>query len=395
MDRLKILFITNWYPTKEEPAKAVWAREHAKAVKLYDDVRVLHCAGSDLSLKRLWRTEEESNEGLRDGIPTRRVWYRPLPIARLSYLVYLWSIFRTFQQIVKEGFRPDVIHVHVYDAAGPAILIGKLNHIPVVVTEQFSSFPRGLLGRLDLLKAWFAFRWANMVLPVSQALQKAIENYGLQAHFQVIPNVADTALFYPPSGVRVDTPPKRILYVGQLVPVKGVPYLLQALSRLSQSRQDWHLDIVGDGAARLEYENLAADLNLSAQVAFQGLKTKREVADFMRRADLFVLPSLYETFSAPAIEALATGTPVLATRCGGPDDFVTKDVGLLVAPGDAEALCNGLDHMLDHLHLYSCTEISQYAAERFSPEIVGAQLHAVYNSVYYPTTSASQSRSSA
>ncbi len=381
MERLKVLFITNWYPTREEPVKAVWVREHAKAVRLYDDVFVLHCVGSDLNLKRLWRTEQETNERLREGIPTYRVWYRPSPIPQTSYFIYLWSIFRTFQHIVNEGFRPDIIHVHIYDAGGPAVLIGKLNRIPVVVTEHFSSFPRGLLGPLDVVKAWLAFRWAKRVLPVSSALQKAIEHYGIHAHFQVIPNVADTTLFFPPSHLREDMNPKRILFVGQLAPVKGVPYLLQALSRLGQKRDDWHLDIVGDGNARMEYESLAVDLKLGDKVAFHGLKTKQEVADFMRRADLFVLPSLCETFSAPAIEALATGTPILATRCGGPEEFVIKDVGLLVPPGDAHTLCNGLDYMLDHLHLYSCKRISQYAIERFSPELVGAKLHAVYQSL--------------
>jgi L-malate glycosyltransferase len=381
MERLKVLFITNWYPTKEEPVKAVWVREHAKAVRLYDDVFVLHCVGSDLNLKRLWRTEQETNERLREGIPTYRVWYRPSPIPKTSYFIYLWSIFRTFQHIVDEGFRPDIIHVHIYDAGGPAVLIGKLNRIPVVVTEHFSSFPRGLLSPLDVVKAWLAFRWAKRVLPVSSALQKAIEHYGIHAHFQVIPNVADTTLFFPPSHLREDMNPKRILFVGQLAPVKGVPYLLQALSRLGQKRDDWHLDIVGDGDARMEYERLAVDLKLGDKVAFHGLKTKQEVADFMRRADLFVLPSLCETFSAPAIEALATGTPILATRCGGPEEFVIKDVGLLVPPGDAHTLCNGLDYMLDNLHLYSCKRISQYAREHFSPELVGAKLHAVYQSL--------------
>lgn len=381
MERLKVLFMTNWYPTREEPVKAVWVREHAKAVRLYDDVLVLHCVGSDLNLKRLWRTEQETNERLREGIPTYRVWYRPSPIPKTSYFIYLWSIFRTFQHIVDEGFRPDIIHVHIYDAGGPAVLIGKLNRIPVVVTEHFSSFPRRLLSSLDVVKAWLAFRWAKRVLPVSSALQKAIEHYGIHAHFQVIPNVADTTLFFPPSHLREDMNPKRILFVGQLAPVKGVPYLLQALSRLGQKRDDWHLDIVGDGDARMEYERLAVDLKLGDKVAFHGLKTKQEVADFMRRADLFVLPSLCETFSAPAIEALATGTPLLATRCGGPEEFVIKDVGLLVPPGDADTLCNGLDYMLDNLHLYSCKRISQYAIERFSPELVGAKLHAVYQSL--------------
>jgi len=383
VERLKVLFITNWYPTKEEPVKAVFVREYAKAVRLYDDIVVLHCVGSDLNLKRLWRMEQEPDERLREGIPTYRVWYRPSPIPKTSYFIYLWSIFRTFRHIVNQGFRPDIIHVHFYDAGGPAVLIGKLNHIPVVITEHFSSFPRGLLGHLDVFKAWLAFRWANIVFPVSYALQKAIEHYGIHAHFQVIPNVVDTTLFSPPSHLRKDLNPKRILFVGQLVPIKGVPYLLQALSHLHQKRDDWHLDIVGDGDARMEYEDLAVDLKLYDKVVFHGLKTKQEVAEFMRRADLFVLSSLFETFSAAAAEALATGTPILATRCGGPEEFVIKDVGLLVAPGDADALCKGLDYMLDNLHLYSCKQISQYAIERFSPELVGAKLHAVYKSLSF------------
>ena len=220
-----------------------------------------------------------------------------------------------------------------------------------------------------------------MVLPVSYALQKAIEQYGIHARFQVIPNVADTSLFFPAAHLREDGGPKRILFVGQLVEVKGLSCLLEALSRLSQKRRDWHLDIVGNGKGRTEYERLAVDLKLCDKVTFHSLKTKCEVAEFMRRADLFVLPSLCETFSAPAAEALASGTPVLATRCGGPEEFVNKDVGLLVPSGDNDAFCEGLDWMLDHLHLYSPGRTSEYAMERFSAERVGAQLHGIYESL--------------
>lgn len=380
-ERLKVLFVTNWYPTRDEPAKAVWVRECAKAVRLYDDVAVLHCVGSDPNLKSIWRMENETDERLREGISTHRLWYRPLPILKTSYVLYFWGVLRAFRHVVNQGFRPDVIHVHVYDAGAPAVLIGKLNRIPVVVTEHFSSFPRRLLGHLDLCKAWLAFRWADRVIAVSHSLQKAIEHYGMHPHFQVIPNVADTTLFFPPSQVRKDLDPKRILFVGQLVPVKGVPYLLQALSHLRQKRDDWHLDIVGDGYARMEYEHLAVDLKLCDKVTFHGLKTKQEVAEFMRGSDLFVLSSLCESCSAATAEALATGTPILSTSCGGPEEFMTKDVGSLVAPGDADALCTGLDDMLNKLHLYSRKQISQYARERFSPEVVGAKLHAVYRSV--------------
>ncbi|HKA53939.1 MAG TPA: glycosyltransferase [Candidatus Binatia bacterium] len=392
MERFKVLFLTNWYPTKEEPVKAVWVREQAKAVRLYDEVRVLHCAGSDSTLRQRWRGEPETDESLRESVPTYRVWYRPFPLPYASYLVYLWAICRAFRQLVDGGFRPDIIHVHVYDAGGPAVLLGKLNRIPVVVTEHFSSFPRRLLGRLDVAKAWLAFRWAHVVIPVSQALQQAIEHYGLHARFQVIPNVADTTLFSPRPHPRKALSPKRILFVGQLAPVKGVPYLLHALALLGRKRADWHLDIVGDGAARAEYERLAADLRLGEKVTFHGLQTRQGVADFMRRADLYVLSSLWENCSTSAAEALATGVPILATRCGGTEEFIGEEVGLLVPPGDADALCRGLDSMLENLRLYSCQQIARYARDRFSPELVGAQLHAVYQSLTPARPAGSASR---
>jgi L-malate glycosyltransferase len=169
--------------------------------------------------------------------------------------------------------------------------------------------------------------------------------------------------------------------VGQLVPVKGVPCLLHSLSRLAGKRDDWHVDIVGDGNAQEDYQHLAADLGLADRVTFHGVKTRQQVAEFMRRADLFVLSSLCETFSAPAIEALSAGIPVVSTRCGGPEEFITEDVGLLVSPGDADGLAAGLEYVLDHLHRYAPGSLSRYAKERFSLERVGAQLQALYLSV--------------
>ncbi len=379
--RLKVLFITNWYPSREEPLKAIWVREQAKSVLLHDDVAVLHCIGPEAKLKGRWRLEAEIDEDLLEGVPTYRMRYRKSSAPGVTYFVYLWSVFQVFKRIVGQGFRPDIIHVHVYDAGAPAVLIAKLSRIPVVVTEHFSSFPRGLLGPFDLAKAWLAFRWADMVLPVSRHLQNAIERYGLRGCFRVIPNVVDTSLFFPSPKLRTDSDLKRIVFVGQLAPVKGVPYLLKAASHLRGKRADWHLDIVGDGKQRMEYECLATDLKLGDAVTFHGSIGRSEVAEFMRRADLFVLPSLAETFSVPAAEALACGTPVLSTRCGGPEEFIVEDVGLLVPSQDADALFRGLDQMLDNLHLYSRQRISQYGGERFSPEVVGAQLHAVYEAL--------------
>jgi glycosyltransferase involved in cell wall biosynthesis len=329
--------------------------------------------------------QQETDESLTEGIPTYRVWHRPSTIPKIWYPIYLWGVFQAFRSIVAKGFRPDIIHAHVYEAAVPAVMIGKAYRIPIVVTEHSSAFPMRRLPRQDVRMARFAFSKADMVLPVSLSLQKAIENYGVKARFQIVPNAVDSSLFHPSFDSRPDNRPKRLLFVGLLDPShnKGLPLLLDALARLKEHRADWCLDLVGDGPARQEYEFMAADLGLVDKITFRGLKTKKEVGELMRQADIFVLPSLFETFSVVAAEALATGLPVLATRCGGPEEFITDDVGVLVPPGDAKALCKGMDFMLDNLPLGSRKKIHQHAERLFSPKIVGEKLHETYHSLKF------------
>ena len=383
MKRLKVLFITGGYPTKKEPAASIFVHEHAKAVQLYNDVVVLHSAGSIPNLKGLWRLEQETEETLTNGITVYRVWCRHLSIPGVSYLIYLWSVFRAFRQIVTQGFRPDIIHAHVYASGIPAVIIGKLYQVPVVITEQWSAFPMKILPRLEVLKARLAFRYAKIVLPVSQALQGAIENYGIRAKFQVIPNVFDPTVFFP-SKINYNNEKsdiKHMLFVGLLVPIKGLPYLFQALAKLKFSRDDWHLDIIGDGPEKAEYERSITELKIKDEVAFHGLKSKREVAEFMRKCDFYIQPSLYETFGAVLIEAMACGKPVIATNAGGPKEFINKKNGILVPSKDINALLKAINYMLNHYQNFSPEEISQYAKENFSYKIVGEKINGVYKKI--------------
>jgi glycosyltransferase involved in cell wall biosynthesis len=357
---LKVLFITAWYPIKESPMWGIFVREHAKAVNLYDDIVLLHMVGHDQGLKGWWTMKKETDESLTEGIPTYRIWYRRASVPKVSYLISIWSVVQAFRRIRANGFRPDIIHAHVYEAAVPAVIIGKLYGIPVVVTEHLSEFPRGLLRRLKVWKAKFSYKLADVVMPVSRFLEQSIKKHGIQARFLVVPNVVDTQLFYPNPDPRPERDLKRLLVVGSLESShnKGLQVLFNALSKLRMQRGDWHLDVVGHGPAGKEYERMVKALGLTEKVTFCGFKTKQEVAEYMRQADLFVLPSLFETFSVAAAEALLTGTPVLATRCGGPEEFLTDDVALTVPSGDAKALRDGLDYMLHHLEVFSPHYIS-------------------------------------
>lgn len=377
MSRLKVLFIAGWYPRKEKPVAGVFVREHAKAVSLYNNVVVLYARQFDIFGRSCCKTSDK----IEDGIRTIRICYPKIRIPKTHTIIYVWHVFRAFRRLVKEGWRPDVIHAHVYSSAIPAVIIGKLFKIPVVLTEHSSAFPRKLLPDWQIKRARFAMQRAKIILPVSEALKSSIESYGIKNRFQIIPNVVDTNLFHPNCKIKKDTDVKRILLVALLTPVKGVPYLFEALSVLRQKRSDFHLDVVGDGPNRTEYEELAVRLGISNKVCFHGVKTKLQVAEFMRKSHFFVLPSLSETFGVVLIEALASGLPVIATNNSGPSEIVSKEVGLLVPPKSADALAEAIECMLEHHQNYSAERITQYAKENFSYEVVGRKLNNIYQEV--------------
>ncbi len=94
-----------------------------------------------------------------------------------------------------------------------------------------------------------------------------------------------------------------------------------------------------------------------------------------------VLPSVKETFGSVLIEAMAAGKPVLATKCGGPDEFVIKDVGILVEKKSEEALEKGLIYIIENYEKFNSYNIRKYAVENYSYEAIGNQLIDLYNSI--------------
>ncbi|MDT8300097.1 MAG: glycosyltransferase [Sedimentisphaerales bacterium] len=352
-------------------------KEHAKAVSLYNDIVVLHILETHSTSKNCY----ETSDILEDGIRTIRIKCHKSLIPKTTCFIYLFSVWKILRKISRDKFKPDIIHAHIYSAGVPAVIVGKLFKIPVVITEHFGAFICQTLPKRQIKKARFAMRRAKMILPVSDALRKGIELYKIKNRFQIVPNVVDTNIFHYNVQSKKDVATKKILLVSLLSPVKGVPYLFQALLILKKKRNDFFLNIIGDGPNRKEYENLALTLGIDDKVCFHGIKTKQEIAEFMDESHFFVLPSLSETFGVVLIEALASGLPVIATNEGGPNEIVTKDVGILVPPKDIHGLAEAIDNMLEHYMDYSPEKISQYAKDKFSCEMVGKAFDDIYRQV--------------
>jgi glycosyltransferase involved in cell wall biosynthesis len=98
----------------------------------------------------------------------------------------------------------------------------------------------------------------------------------------------------------------------------------------------------------------------------------------MRRSAVLVLPSRAEAFGAVLVEALACGTPVVATRCGGPEDVVNEQVGHLVPSDDEEALAGAIEDVLAHRDRYDPDQLRAYALENFSWEMIARRTFDLY-----------------
>jgi glycosyltransferase involved in cell wall biosynthesis len=221
---------------------------------------------------------------------------------------------------------------------------------------------------------------ASEVITVSGALRADLRRYAPDRKIHVIPNLVDTDYFTLP-----ETPPEqkpfRFLTVASLKPVKGVDLLIQAFHRAFLEREDVVLEIAGEGPERCNLENLVRDLKISDHVCFSGLLTREQVRKCMWRSNVFVLASHVETFGVVLAEALATGLPVIATKCGGPEDFVDKETGFLVEPGNVSALAQALKQAWAERIRFNKCRLREYAGQKFSPAVVSRQICAIYRRV--------------
>ncbi len=355
---MRVLFLTSWYPTSELPYGGVFVREHARAVQAAGgEVAVLHIPDGASRGSGPWRLERETDTAITAGFRTARLTSRAIRIPgsrRLSY----WATYglappgrgRAIRGLRREGFKPDLIHAHVFNAGAVGVVMGRLFGLPVVVTEHSTLFPRRELDRGMLKRARYAFSHAARVLPVSSSLKEAIEAYGIQAKFEVIPNAVDVDLFHPAPSRKPKPKSKvrKLMFVGRLEPTehKGFPTLVAALEILRERRSDWRLDVVGDGPSREDCAGRIAAAGLAEAVTFHGNLPKPAVASMMRASDVFVLPSRFETQGVVLLEAMASGLPIVSTTAGAIPEVVSARDGILVEPGDAPALADALDRVL-------------------------------------------------
>ena len=162
---------------------------------------------------------------------------------------------------------------------------------------------------------------------------------------RMMENGVDLDVFHPATAPAAPRDHLNVVFVGRLIPVKGVSMLLEAAARI-RSEVPLQITIVGDGPMRRAWETEAVERKLTDIVTFTGALPLHEVAERMRQADLFCLPSVRESGGAVLLESLASSVPVIAVNYGGPAEIVDDEVGRLLSAEGREPLVRDLAEAL-------------------------------------------------
>lgn len=317
---------------------------------------------------------------------------RPLPIRLVKFFISLYK--------VAQG--ADIIYVQNALAAGlPAILVGRLRHIPVVLRfvsdeaweralrehrtkkqlDAFLAEPQGgWPTKLIMMIQGFVLRRASYVaVPSAFLCSLLVRIYGIDTrrvvvHYPIAEKQIQTPLFGA-------SPSRQIACIGRLVEWKGVDGVIRAVSILAKRFPDVRLVIAGDGSSERRLRELAEREGIAEHVTFLGRISRAERTYLCKTSVVYVLNSTYEGSPQAALIGLAGGTATVATHIPGTDEAIMHEYsGLLVEPKQDEALANAIARIFEDPRLrYRLVEGGRKVlAQKFSWETHLPELRRIF-----------------
>lgn len=376
---MKIIIVAHGVPTSEDPQWGCFELDQARALRDYGH-QVTICAVDGRYRPKLHRKCGISHQNF-EGIHAYSFYLFPLSfllIDKLKILANDWMMSYLYRYVKKRHGEFDILYGHYGPVCGKLRLVRKhYPELPIVIIEHWGKFGYAELTAREQYTVKTSYKLADKMLAVSPFLK----DY-LHQHY----NVEATVVFDMVGREFLDTPlfsrnrtPFGFVSVGSLIPRKAFDLLLKAFSELEN--QQCRLTIIGDGPELPSLKKQLVELNIQDRVAFVGKCNKQQIIEYLFSNNVFVLPSRHETFCVVNIEALATGMPVVSTRCGGPENFVNSSNGLLVDVDDKTSLVAAMNTIERNYEMYKPEEIREYIRGRFSGESIASQLDEIFKAV--------------
>lgn len=375
-----VLHITGWYPNALIPHEAPFIRRHVDALRPHATNTVWHI---DVRTGQRWSLLRKSAHADRTFVVIA-AWHRWLVIEWIATLLILWAWFTR-----DRGIRIDAIDFHMaYPNCTRIRLLRWVMRRPLVITEHYSAYRIGFNTQSrGVLRIKRIFHAGVPLIVVSRSLQADITRFAgpPEPEVHVVDNAVDARVFH--RDARILHEEGRFFAIAGWRSPKRPDLMLEALARLREAGRPARLRMAGTGPDSAGIEQRIAELGLSAHVDLLGILEEEAVADEMRRAHALVHASDYETYSAVCAEALCCGTPVIASGVGGIVEFVTEEMGVLVASNTVDDWTRCWQDAWPRTLRMDRERIAQLMARRAGSVAVGEAYHRVIQEVIRTTAS--------
>ena len=291
----------------------------------------------------------------------------------------------------------DIVHSHIANVPAPlgGALYAKRKKIPLITTHHTDWIG----GTGTLLRRAGVFLYNNLIcdwiisksdidIAPSKLFIDSSENLKkYRNNIIIIPNginIQEFQISQPKDKCRyilnLPSDGKILLYMGSLHPYKGASFLIKAMVHILKQHPNTILLLGGEGIIEEELKRLAINLNIHNNIKFLGFVTGKSKALYYKASDIFVLPSVTESFGIVNLEAMASGLPIVASNVGGIPDIVKDNInGLLVAPGDPKDLAKKISRLLDSESLRNRIGVTgKLLSKEYSWERIADKTESVY-----------------
>jgi glycosyltransferase involved in cell wall biosynthesis len=317
------------------------------------------------------------DEGLPDESCEKGFYIHRIPLIKIRFFgaLFFWrAMIGTIRKIC-----PDLVHVQSLVYGMPALISKKMLKIPYAVWAQGDDVYRP--DGFTKLTSKTVIKNADSAIALNEDMKRVMQNI-YNRDIAVVPNGINMADYINEPGIKDGaTRGKGILFVGRLVSVKGVQYLIRAMKQVHTKIPDARLIIVGDGEEREMLESLSLQLGIQNYVQFIGEIPHEKVQTYMQQAEVFVLPSLSEGLPNVIIEAMACGLPIVVSRVGGIPEIITNDTnGYLVEAKDTESIAKYIIVLLEDEKLRKkISDTNKQLVKKYTWENVIVELERLYH----------------
>ena len=374
-DDMKVLIISRGLPDEKYPLNGIFEFDQAKALA-ENGVRVVFFGVDIRSIRRIrkWGITYEERENVQCYTINFPVGAMPLCIRKYIAEKCLNILFK---YVFSKQSKPDIIHAHFTFQGYISYDLAKSFHIPLIITEHSSEINKSFIDFKIRKIAKEAYGKADKIVAVSSSLADKIKK-NFDVDCVVIPNIVDITKF---TIGKESSKLLRFISVGSLKEIKNPLGLLDAFAEIHKEYPKMLLEFVGDGDLLTELKNRVTLMGLQGSVLIDGSCSREEISKKLQNADAFILLSKGETFGVAYIEAMACGLPVIATTCGGPEDFVSSTNGILVSPGSIDQAVNAMRTMIKEYKNYDHQLIRSIVVKYFSSNEVATKIERLYKEV--------------